>query len=66
MIDLCSRRVLAWAASEHNDTTLALETLQKSLRGVLLADSCIIPTVAAPMRAGTTGPRCVPAVPCRA
>lgn len=32
MIDLCARRVLAWAASEHNDTALALEALQKSLR----------------------------------
>ncbi len=32
MIDLCSRRVLGWAASEHNDTALALESLRKALR----------------------------------
>lgn len=32
MIDLCSRRVLAWAASEHNDTALALEALRKALQ----------------------------------
>jgi putative transposase len=32
MIDLCSRRVLAWAASEHNDTTLALKVLRKSVQ----------------------------------
>lgn len=32
MLDLCSRRVLAWAASEHNDTALALEVLRESVR----------------------------------
>jgi transposase InsO family protein len=32
MIDLCSRRVVAWAASEHNDTALALDVLGKALR----------------------------------
>jgi putative transposase len=32
MIDLCSRRVLAWAVSEHNDTALALEVLRRTLR----------------------------------
>jgi putative transposase len=32
MIDLCSRRVLAWAVSEHNDTALALEVLRGALR----------------------------------
>lgn len=32
MLDLCSRRVLAWAASEHNDTALALEVLRRALR----------------------------------
>ncbi len=31
MIDLCARRVLAWAASERNDTALALDVLRKSL-----------------------------------
>jgi transposase InsO family protein len=32
MLDLCSRRVLAWAASEHNDTALALEVLREAVR----------------------------------
>jgi putative transposase len=32
MIDLCARRVLAWAASERNDTALPLDVLRKSLR----------------------------------
>ena len=32
MLDLCSRRVLAWAAGEHNDTTLALEVLREAVR----------------------------------
>jgi len=32
MLDLCSRRVLAWAASEHNDTTLALAVLREAVR----------------------------------
>jgi transposase InsO family protein len=32
MIDLGSRRVLAWAVSEHNDTALALEVLRSALR----------------------------------
>lgn len=32
MIDLCSRRVVAWAASEHNDTALALDVLSRALR----------------------------------
>jgi putative transposase len=32
MIDLCSRRVVAWAASEHNDTVLALDVLGKALQ----------------------------------
>ena len=32
MLDLFSRRVLAWAASEHNDTALALDVLRKALR----------------------------------
>ena len=31
MLDLCSRRVLAWAASEHNDTALALEVLREAI-----------------------------------
>ena len=32
MLDLCSRRVLAWAASEYNDTVLALEVLREAVR----------------------------------
>jgi len=32
MLDLHSRRVLAWAASEHNDTALALEVLRSAIR----------------------------------
>jgi putative transposase len=32
MLDLHSRRVLAWAASEHNDTALALEVLRGAIR----------------------------------
>lgn len=32
MLDLCSRRVLAWAASEKNDTALALDVLRQALR----------------------------------
>jgi putative transposase len=32
MLDLHSRRVVAWAASESNDTTLALEVLRAALR----------------------------------
>ncbi len=32
MLDLFSRRVLAWAASEHNDTALALDVLRQALR----------------------------------
>jgi transposase InsO family protein len=32
MLDLHSRRVLAWAASEHNDSALALDVLRKALR----------------------------------
>jgi putative transposase len=32
MIDLCARRVVAWAGSEHNDTALALEVLRTALQ----------------------------------
>jgi putative transposase len=32
MLDLCSRRVLAWAASDRNDTALALDVLRQALR----------------------------------
>lgn len=32
MLDLYSRRVVAWAASENNDTVLALEVLREGLR----------------------------------
>jgi len=32
MIDLCSRRVVAWATSEQNDTALALEVLRKAYK----------------------------------
>jgi len=32
MLDLHSRRVVAWAASEANDTTLALDVLRRALR----------------------------------
>ena len=32
MLDLHSRRVVAWAASESNDTALALDVLRKALR----------------------------------
>ena len=32
MLDLHSRRVVAWATSENNDTALALDVLRKALR----------------------------------
>ncbi len=33
LLDLCSRRVVGWAMSANNDTTLALTALHRALRG---------------------------------
>jgi putative transposase len=48
MLDLCSRRVVGWAASDSNDTELALDVLRKALRARKPPpDCCITPTAEA-------------------
>jgi transposase InsO family protein len=48
MLDLCSRRVAGWAASDGNDTELTLDVLRKALRARKPPPRCgIAPTAEA-------------------
>ncbi len=55
MLDLYSRRVVAWAASQNNDTALALEALERAFGRVALPQvSCTTPIAEAPTPATHT------------
>jgi transposase InsO family protein len=57
MLDLYSRRVVAWAASAHNDTVLALDALRRDFERVVRRRVwCTTPITAAPTRARSTEP----------